>query len=382
MAKKLLITTEDGNYHKVKKEYLTVDGVYRRVKKAYTTIGGIYRPCWSSGELEYYGTIKPLSTTRLDLAAVTVGDYALFAGGYVSSDSVATSKVDVYDKSLTKLSDLDIGSSIRGLTPVSFNNHALLAGGKHVFRVTDGIQSSMSQYVRSINSSLTIQLLDNLSVARGEVRGATNSNYAIFAGGVNLRDTIQTVVDAYNKSFTRVTVTAISEAQKGAAASSDNHALFAGGVISSNLCDTIESYNTSLTKTTPTSLSIKRRSMGATSTSNHVLFGGGYHDYNTYFTSHSDVVDAYDSLLTRTVLEPLGEPRMSLGATTLDKYVLFAGGYGASSSSKAVDAYDEALTRNIVASLGASADNVKAVTVGEYALFTGEDGIVYAYTIT
>ena len=42
---------------------------------------------FSGGELEYYGTATALSKARQDLAATTVGNYALFGGGKV---------VDVY----------------------------------------------------------------------------------------------------------------------------------------------------------------------------------------------------------------------------------------------------------------------------------------------
>ena len=50
-------------------------------------------------ELAYYGVATPLSAARCDLAATSVGDYALFGGGYTGSYSAV---VDAYNTSLTR----------------------------------------------------------------------------------------------------------------------------------------------------------------------------------------------------------------------------------------------------------------------------------------
>lgn len=59
---------------KIKKMYIGVSGVARKVKKAYIGIGGKARPCWSGGELTYYGTATELSVARYQHAATTVGN--------------------------------------------------------------------------------------------------------------------------------------------------------------------------------------------------------------------------------------------------------------------------------------------------------------------
>ena len=66
--------------HKIKKGYIGIDGVARKIKKAYIGIGGVARPCWSGGELVYYGTIENLGVATPGLAATHVGDYAIFGG--------------------------------------------------------------------------------------------------------------------------------------------------------------------------------------------------------------------------------------------------------------------------------------------------------------
>ena len=83
----------DGKARKIKNGYVGVNGRARKIKKAYVGVGGVARPCWGGGELSYYGTIAPLSAIRSNLAATSVGDYALFGGGY-KNDTFAV--VDAY----------------------------------------------------------------------------------------------------------------------------------------------------------------------------------------------------------------------------------------------------------------------------------------------
>ena len=84
----------DSVARKIKKGYIGVNNVARKIKKAYIGIGGVARPCWSGGELAYYGTITALSKARCDLAATSVGNYALFGGGYYDRSYFST--VDAY----------------------------------------------------------------------------------------------------------------------------------------------------------------------------------------------------------------------------------------------------------------------------------------------
>ena len=72
---------------KIKKGFVGVVGVARKIKRASIGIGGVARPCWSGGELAYYGTVTALATARHSLGATTVGDYALFGGGQIRGTS-------------------------------------------------------------------------------------------------------------------------------------------------------------------------------------------------------------------------------------------------------------------------------------------------------
>ena len=86
----------DGIARKVKNMYIGIGGVARKVKKAYIGVNGVARKVFG-GDLEYVGTADSLSQGRSYLAATTVGDYALFGGGYSSSTYHST--VDIYEAS-------------------------------------------------------------------------------------------------------------------------------------------------------------------------------------------------------------------------------------------------------------------------------------------
>ena len=128
MAKKAYIGV-DGVARKVKKGYLGIDGVARKVKKAYIGIGGVARPCWSGGELTSSVTITPLSVARRKLAATSVGNYALFGGGYCST-TTGNKTVDGYDTSLTRVSVTNFKDPREdGPAATSVGKYAIFGGG-------------------------------------------------------------------------------------------------------------------------------------------------------------------------------------------------------------------------------------------------------------
>lgn len=256
--------------------------IARKIKKAYIGIGNIARPCWSGGELAYYGTATAFSVGRYDLSATTVGDYALFGGG-IGSSVVTT--VDAYDTSLTRTKPTEFGSG------------------------------------------------------RARLAATTVGDYALFGGGANVNYDPQSSVYAYNKSLTRTTPTALSVARKNlASASVGDYALFAGGTTSASADDAssvVDVYDKSLTRTTATKLSVARTELAATTVGNYALFGGGYNS-----TLYQSVVEAYDDNLTKTIQNELSVGRRLFAATHVGNYALFGGGYASGNvASTAVDAY-------------------------------------------
>ena len=121
MAKKTYIGVNNVA-RQVKKVYIGVNGVARKVKKIYIGVANIARQVFGGGELRYYGTATSLSEARKYLAATSVG---LFGGGFPGP----LSTVDAYDTSLTRTSPTAL-SVVRGdLAATSVGNYALFGGG-------------------------------------------------------------------------------------------------------------------------------------------------------------------------------------------------------------------------------------------------------------
>lgn len=366
MAKKAYIGVNNVA-RKIKKGYVGVNGVARKIKKAYVGIGGVARPCWSGGELAYYGTITELSYARRSLAATTVGDYALFAGGYGSSGTAY--QVSVYNASLVRSLAESLPTGTDGyyaedLAATTIGNYALFAGGYD----TDG--EDMKNYVKAYNSSLTTSIPSALTQSKCNLAATTVGNYALFGGGRLKRtgtseSAFSKVVNAYNKSLTRSTPTALSYTVAYLAATTvGGYALFGGGT-NNNISNRVYAYDSSLTMTVATNLSVARQKLATTTVGDYALFAGGYSD--SYFAT----VDVYDSSLTRTTAADLTTAKLNLAATTVGNYALFAGGTtGSNKYNAGVDIYDISLTKT-TSNLSVSRDKLAATSVGNYALFAG-----------
>lgn len=259
--------------------------------------------------------VSMLSVERDHLASTTLGDYALFGGGY-SHSSVDT--VEVYNKNLTR-------------------------------------------------STIT-----SLSHIRCELDATTVGNYALFGGGWD--DSYRSnVVDAYDSNLVRSTALSLNiEASLLSATTVGNYAIFAGGYLDLGYdSDVTTAYNTNLTRLSPASLYLDaREKLSSTSVGNYALFGGGYCLQNN---RGSKQVDAYDSNLTHNFSHSLIMGRWSLSATTLGNYALFGCGrfaYGASPYCGNMESFDNNLTRSEVSS-GAVYEEYAATTLGDYALFAG-----------
>ena len=297
-----------------------------------------------------------LSSARYGLAGASVGNYALFAGGYTTS---ASNVVNAYDTSLTRTTASNLSASRQRLAGASVGNYALFAGGVGT--------SSKSAVVNAYNTSLTRSTPTSLGTARSYLAGASVGNYAIFAGGLSgTNDTASSAVDCYNTSLTRSAGTALSAARdRLGGASVGNYALFAGGGSDSTVVD---AYDTSLTHSTASSgLSTGRKEPAGGSIGSYALFGGGYTSSNT----RSNVVDAYNTSLTRSTPTALSEARSALAAAGTESQLFFAGGLPASGYSNVVDAYDTSLTRTTPTALDTARSLLAGASVGGYALFAG-----------
>ena len=354
------------------KVYIGKDGVAKSVKAIYVGVNGvakcIMRP---SGIYKYYGNIKELCTAKRAMAAVTIGNYALFGGGRDAGNYNYFSSVDAYNTSLTRTTATDLSEASGYLAAATIGNYALFAGG------TNG-KANLSS-VNAYNTSLTRTTPASLSEIKNNCATATIGNYALFGGGGTYGKYASTVVDAYDSSLTRTTATDLSEARAEFAATTvGNYALFGGGMSSNSTYNSsVDAYNTSLIRTTATSLSIVNSSFAATTVGNYALFGGGsYFDKSSKSYILLSSVDAYDSSLTRTTATGLSKDRYDLVATTVGNYALFGGGKCKGGGIKweyasIVDAYNASLTRTTTTGLSEGVTNFAATTVGNYALFGG-----------
>ena len=375
-------------------------------------------------------TTTALSQARSYLAATTLSPtggsdpqsgYALFGGGYAGNVYYAV--VDAYDSRLTKTTTPDPLSQARSelaattLAPTGGSDpqsgHALFAGGHAgnvYYAVVDAYDSRLTK--TTTPDPLSQGKYDLAATTLAPAGGSDpQSEYALFAGGYGSVTTRSAVVDAYDSRLTKTTAaTPLSEGRTGLAATTvaptwdsdpqSGYALFAGGFGDGSSSAVVDAYHSNLIKTTTTTPLSQARSYLAATTlsptggsepqSGYALFAGGYGD------GYSDVVDAYDSRLTKTTTpDPLSQARSELAATTLaptggsdpqSGHALFAGGHAGNVYYAVVDAYDSRLTKTTTPDpLSQGKYDLAATTLApaggsdpqsEYALFAGGYGSV------
>lgn len=336
--------------------------VAHKIKKAYIGIGGVARPCWSGGELAYYGTITALNQARYKLAAASLTNYALFAGGYASAG--VTKTVDAYNESLVR-STTNLTAARQNLAGASLGSYVIFGGGDSgggVFNRLDGFDTSLTNKQASLLPSYHTGLA-----------AASIGSYVIFAGG--REDTSESTPDvlnrarAFNSSLTANTNISNlnARASEFAATTIGAYALFGGGRYSSTLQTSVTSYTASLTRGTPTALSLGRYYLRATTVGDYALFVGGCKNSSTSY----DTVDVYDSALTRTTATALSQKRHAVAATSIGTFAIIASGLSGSSMTKVVDVYDTSLTRTTPTALSEYLPYPAATSIGNYALIAG-----------
>ena len=188
-------------------------------------------------------TPTELSQARNNLAATTVGNYALFGGGDTGSHSDV---VDAYDQTLTWSTPAHTLSQARnnlaattvapagGSSPQS--GYALFGGGDY--------SSSKSNVVDAYDQTLTWSTPPHpLSQARNRLTATTVGNYALFGGGWN-GNSYFNVVDAYDQTLTLTTPAALSQARNNLAATTvGNYALFGGGGNGNSVFSVVDAYS-------------------------------------------------------------------------------------------------------------------------------------------
>lgn len=317
--------------------------------------------------LVYYGTAEKLSTSREKLAAVSIGNYALFGGGSYLPSRYAI--VDAYDKNLVRTIPTPLSVAREGLKAVKIGDYALFGGGEYE-TTSNGYPKSTSK-VDAYDKSLTLINPTAMSIGVYYYGATSVGDYALFGGGESTWGSTSTgiaysavtnSVDAYDKSLTKRTPTQLSVSRCGLTATKvGGYALFGGGDNSEfKDLDVVDAYNKNLTRTIPTPLS-SARAVTAINIGSFAMFGGSK-------------IDVYDASLTRMLLSG----GVSGSATLLcGEYAIFSTGV----------AYDASLTRRSIEGLS-QARSAVGVTIGEFALFGGGSNsstkysTVDVYTIT
>lgn len=222
------------------------------------------------------------------MATTTINNYALFGGGYGNysgSTSTAQSSVYSYDSSLTKSSITSLSVARYDLAATTVGDYALFAGG------------SGSSVVDVYDSSFTRNTIESLRYNRYGLVATTVGNYALFGGGVVTLDTLY--MEAYDDSLTKIEIENLAVArEKGISAITvRNYALFAGGVCNTTLVTfsaIVESYDDSLVKDFIEDLSVGREYSASTVIGNYVLFGGGYGKNASSASQWYDTIDVYE----------------------------------------------------------------------------------------
>lgn len=315
--------------------------------------------------LNYHSTATALQRGRNSLAGTSNENYAIFAGGsYDTSSNSETSAIDAYDEDLVRTNGPYIYMET-DYAAASVGDYAVFAGGW---------AGSISEDVFPINGQLVVASCSPLSEARFSLAGASTLNNVIFAGGNDNGTTLDTI-DSYNYNLVKKTPTRLSfDSDTLAGASVGQYALFAGEYHYKRpdyyASEYVNGYNDNLVRISVSYMSEGRGDLASASVGNYALFAGGFNG-----TTGSVVVDAYDSNLVRSTPTTLSVGRLDLASTSVGDYALFAGGrnyvsYGAAQNT--VDVYDTDLvhTSGPEPLTGARYD-LAGASIGEYALFAG-----------
>lgn len=334
-----------------------------------------------------FTTWSALGTARSHLAAITVEDYAIVAGG--QTDSGSTNAVDIF----------------------RFNRDS----GK-IDTIVDGVP--------------------NLKEGRYNLSATAIQNYAIFAGGQASSTNYRNTIDIYRAEAGQITKIkadgTVIEATTGsgialkeerahqAAAAVGNYALFVGGANKTTYYNTVDIFKltngqivhvdkngTAISQTNQDSkleLSVARAGLAATTIGEYIILAGGENNKGNTNTvdifklnngriikidADGDEIEVKDvsgekkeykktsRANTPANILTLSSPKANLAATTIENYAIFTGGneHGTTVDIFRVNSETGTIVKiktNLV--LPIAKNNLSAISVGGYALFVGGDG--------
>ena len=223
-----------------------------------------------------------LSSNQDNLRATDIGDCVVFGNGITTSGGWQRAYY-FYNTELTRVNVLTGGNKGRSAA-VTIGNKAIFAGGY------SGASSTVNKNTDVITDTNTVLGSTDLSLARAYLTATTVGGYAIFGGGQD-GTTRTNRVDVFNEDLTLISgVDNLSEARSNfPAVTIQDCALFIGGEIKSGKSATVDAYSADLVHTVPQGLSETRSLHNATTVGDYVLVGGG----STPSAERESSVEAY-----------------------------------------------------------------------------------------
>ena len=332
---------------------------------------GVTAPLPESSTITISHTTATLSQARGYLAATTVGNMALFAGGY--SASGYSSVVDIYNSVTGQWSTASLSQARDRLSAATVGSLALFAGGYSA--------SGYSSVVDIYNSVTGQWSTASLSQARDGMAVATVGTKVFFAGGQGVSG-YSSVVDIYDASTGQWSTASLSQGRYFPAATSvGTKVLFAGGLTATATSNVVDIYDTSTGQWSTASLSQARYALAATTAGNEAFFAGGATGLSS---GYSSVVDIYNATTGQWSTASLSWSRVVLAATLVGSKAFFAGGFSGSYDYQ-VDIYDtETGQWSTSESLSQSEGYLAGTSVGTKAIFAGGvtgSGTTYSNTV-
>jgi len=328
--------------------------------------------CISSGSVfasDLIHTTATVSQARADLAATTVGNKALFGGGYtyMGSTSAYYDCVDIYDADTGQWTMAQLSHPRGSLAATSVGTKAMFAGGWRPFCDTVDIY----------DAATNTWSVDHLSLGREELAAASAGGKALFAGGYYHDGQRQytDLVDIYNGEAGTWSTARLSQGRCYlVGVSCGSKAFFAGGIREVapdeyEYSDVVDIYDAESGSWSTASLSYGRSNMAAVAAGDKVFFAGGANSKVPF-----DFVDIYDTRTDTWTTAHLSRERCDLAAGVVGDYVIFAGGYeGSNVFSDAVDIYDMANDAWFTDTLAEPRSRLVGVSLDDRALFaTGQ----------
>ena len=366
-----------------------IEGVYQFELKV-TDAGGLFSKDTiqvsvnpAAGIVDCNGIIRPLinaqlvpistlSQTRTYVAAASVGNKILFAGGYISgTPSSSSSRVDIFDITTNTWTTAELSQAREALTTAVLGNKIFFAGGYD----QSGFGSSRVDIYDAIADTWTTA---DLSYARGEMTGAVAGNKVLFAGGFNsgngIADPYPGTVDIYDASNNSWSRSYLTDRPAGttlgiAATVIGDKIYFAGGYdpFFGRSTSKINIYDASNNTWSTSDLSIARGYMASIAVGNKNYWAGGSSKTDTT----NEVVEIRDMNSGSSTFDCLFQPNAFFSAVLKDNKIVFFTGDGAEKNK--FDIYDIATNTWSIGVLPQSITGAAIISVNNTIYVAGGD---------